>query len=83
MAALASYVNFPGLTADDRRLDDSAPRKGMMRAEAESALGGPVASSERQEGSLTVVTLVFNRRTERITADFVEDVLVRYVTTAR
>ena len=83
MAALASYVNFPGSTADDRRVDDSVPRKGMMRAEAESTLGSPVASSEHQEGSLKVVTLVFNRRNERITADFVEDVLVRYVTTPR
>src|SRR3989442_373038 len=36
MAALASYVNFPESTADDRRLDDRVPRKGMMRAEAES-----------------------------------------------
>ena len=59
------------------------PRKGMMRAEAESTLGAPVTSSEHQEGSLKVVTLVFNRRNERITADFVEDVLVRYVTSSR
>src|SRR5437870_43456 len=77
MAALASYVSFPGFAADDRRdddrrVDDNVPRKGMMRAEAESALGAPVTSSEHQEGSLNVVTLVFTRRTERITADFVE-----------
>ena len=83
MAALASYVNFRALTADDRRLDDSVPRKGMMRVETERALGMPSASSERQEGSLRVVTLVFNRRNEQITADFIEDVLVRYVTTPR
>lgn len=83
MAALAPYVNFSGSTTRARRFDDSVPRKGMMRAEAESMFGSPVISSERQEGSLDVVTLVFNRRSERITADFVEDVLVRYVTTAR
>ena len=80
VAALAPYVNFPG---SGRRLDDSVPRKGMMRAEAESSLGSPVTFSERREGSLTVVTLVFNRRNERITADFVEDVLVRYATMPR
>ena len=83
LAALAPYINFPGLTARARRLGDSVPRKGMMRAEAEGMFGSPITSSERQEGSLDVVTLVFNRRRERITADFVEDVLVRYVTTAR
>jgi len=83
MAALAPYVNFSALTTDDRRVDDSVPRKGMMRAEAEGIFGSPITSSEHQEGSLNVVTLVFNRRGERITADFVEDVLVRYVTTAR
>ena len=86
LAALAPYVTFPTSTrqeADDRRFDDSAPLKGMIRAEAERVLGRPVTSSERQEGSLKVVTLVFNRRDERITADFVEDVLVRYVATPR
>jgi hypothetical protein len=83
MAALGSYVTFSALTADDRQVDDGIPRKGMMRAQAERAFGIPIASSERQEGTLQVTTLVFNRGTERITADFVEDVLVRYVTTAR
>ena len=61
----------------------NVPRKGMMRAEAERTLGSPVRSFERQEGSLTVVTLVFNLRDERIAADFVEDVLIRYVTMPR
>ena len=83
MAALAPYVTFSGLTARARWPDDGVPRKGMMRAEAERVFGRPVTWSERQEGSLDVVTLVFNGRSERITADFVEDVLVRYVTTAR
>jgi len=95
VAALEAYVSFPATissgssgsprsqAADDRRFDDRVPRKGMLRSEAESTLGNPVTVSERQEGSLRVVTLVFNRRDERITADFVEDVLVRYVTTTR
>jgi hypothetical protein len=92
VAALEAYVSFPATLSsgsprpqatDDRRFDDRVPRKGMLRSEAESTLGSPVTVSERQEGSLRVVTLVFNRRDERITADFVEDVLVRYVTTTR
>jgi hypothetical protein len=83
MAALGSYVSFSALPFDDRQVDEPAPRKGMTRRQAEGALGTPITSSERREGTLQVVTLVFNRGTEQITADFVEDVLVRYVTTPR
>jgi hypothetical protein len=86
MAALAPYVRFEKfepLPADDSRRDDGVPRKGMTRIEAERALGIPVTAAERQEGTLRVVTLVFYRRNEQITAEFIDDVLVRYVTTAR
>ena len=49
-------------------------------ADAERELGAPVSSSDRHEGSLLVTTVVFVRGDERITAEFVEDVLVRTFT---
>ncbi len=96
MAALAEYVDFstagaPAFTdvrqdpsaADSRPAGGGFPRKGMTRAEAERELGKAVESSERRDGSFTVVTVVFLRTDLRITADFIEDVLIRYGTTSR
>ena len=73
----------PSFGDDAPPAGDVAPRKGMTRAEAESAFGRPVQTSERREGSVTVTTLVFEGRDQRITADFVEGVLVRYATSSR
>jgi hypothetical protein len=88
MAALAQYVDFGGgaspgdpVAAEDvsaLETDDRTPRKGMTMAEALRQFGKPVDSSNRAEGALTITTLVFERSGERIIADFVEDVLVRY-----
>ena len=50
----------------------------MLRSEAEAVLGTPSDTSERRDGRLLVVTLVFVSGEQRITAQFVEDVLVRY-----
>ena len=92
MAALAEYVDFsPGNggrftpdAADAPRLAiDPAVRKGMLRSEAERVLGTPSDVSERREGSLSVVTLMFVSGDQRITAQFVEDVLVRYTITSK
>ena len=90
MAALEAYVDFlvPEVRAripeaEPSPAGDLMPRKGMTRAEAERTLGQPVTVSERREGSVTVVTLVFDRREQRITADFIEDVLVRYTVTSK
>jgi len=47
------------------------------------AYGTPAESSTRREGSLTVSTLVFVNGDERVTAEFVEDVLVRYSITSK
>ena len=88
MAALAEYVDFGGRT--DARDNASAPpadmtqlRKGMTRAEAERAFGRVVESSERRDGGLAVTTLVFDIGDQRLAADFVEDVLVRYTITSK
>jgi hypothetical protein len=57
---------------------DVMPRKGMSREEAEDAFGRPASVSERREGSVIITTLVFMRGDQKITAEFVEDILVRY-----
>ena len=88
MAALERYVDFsPSFSS--RRRDDrpaaetSLPRKGMTRAEAERAFGRPVQEKQRSEGDLVITTLIFERRDQDITADFVEDVLVRFSISSR
>ena len=88
MAALERYVDFsPSFSS--RRRDDrpaaetSLPRKGMTRAEAERAFGRPVQEKQRSEGDLVITTLIFERRDQDITADFVEDVLVRFSIASR
>jgi len=84
MDALASFVDFRTMNQrGDGPVRDAPgrepPRRGMLRQDAERAFGTPVDSSQRREGELTVVTLVFVRGTDRITAEFVEDVMIRFV----
>jgi hypothetical protein len=92
MAALSNFVDFSGetgarddvrTTVDARTPGDALPRKGMLREDAEREFGRPTDASERREGSLTVVTLVFARPGQRITAEFVDDVLIRYSIASR
>ena len=84
MALLRPYIDFSG----EPRAAEPAPfidgiRKGMLRADVERMLGSPQDSSQRREGVLSVVTLVFVRNGERISAEFVEDVLIRYTISSR
>jgi len=58
--------------------DGSMLRKGMTRGDVESLFGQPVESSQRRSGDLAVTTLVFQTPDQRISVDFVEDLLVRY-----
>lgn len=93
MAALAEYVDFGGRTdvRTDARTDVAPPpagditmvRKGLLRGEAERAFGKPVSSSERREGGIVITTLVFDVGDQRVSAEFVEDVLVRYTITSK
>ena len=92
-AVLAEYVDFgdrdsirtlpPEPPPPPPMPSDSRLRKGMSRAEAERALGFAVESSQRRHGELTVTTLVFLSGDEKISADFVEDVLVRYTISSK
>jgi hypothetical protein len=59
------------------------PGTGVILDEVERAFGAAIESSERHEGSLRVLRMVFVADDRRITADFVEDVLVRYTVTSR
>jgi hypothetical protein len=54
------------------------PRKGMLLAEADAVLGSPAKTSERKEGSLRVQTREYPTPEGRVTAEFVEGVLIRY-----
>jgi hypothetical protein len=79
--ALDGFVEFPRellLAAADGSAPVAGIRKGMTRAEVERTLGRPASAAERHEGRLRVMTLVFEPADRRITADFVEDVLVRF-----
>ena len=82
MTALAEYVDFKGGAAaapvNLPPLEPARVRKGMLRADVEKLYGRPEKSSQKTVGEVTVVTLVFLSGEQRITAEFVEDVLVRY-----
>ena len=94
MAALAEYVDF-GAQAPPRLPaplpapaappsgDLGALRKGMSRADAERAFGRPTEVSQRRDGAMATTTAVFLVGEQRISADFVEDVLVRYTITSK
>jgi len=58
-------------------------RKGMTLAEVEAALGRPDRTTERSEGLLKVLTATYSRDDQRITAEFVEGVLIKYSISSR
>jgi hypothetical protein len=89
MAALSAYVGFETLHAGSIVPEQtSAPRsagrlrKGMLLQEADAMLGPPASATDRKEGTLTVRTREYATPEGRITADFVEGVLVRYTMTS-
>ena len=93
-AALADYVAFDdeapaqvaGLPLTNVPVAPATspgmPRKGMSAQEVEAVLGAPVDSAERKEGRLTVVTRNYRSPSGRMTAEFVEGVLIRYSITS-
>ena len=58
------------------------PHKGMLLQEADALLGTPAKTAERKEGTLRVQTREYATPNGRITADFVEGVLIRYTITS-
>jgi hypothetical protein len=86
MSALAGFVDFPTEDGGGLRppaVSGTAPFKGMLRGSAEQMFGAPIAASSRREGSLTVTTATFERGEQRIIAEFVEDVMIRYSIASR
>ena len=88
VAALAEYVDFtpnprPGYGPPGPPISVDNLRKGLWRGEIERQFGQPAESSERREGTLRVSVLVFVQGNQRITMEFVEDVLIRYSITPR
>lgn len=96
MRALADYVDFT-FAAPDQHIADTPPpetpppaavpvsalQKGMSFADVERLLGKADKTSQRTEGSLTVVTATFARGDQIISADFVEGILVKYSISSR
>jgi hypothetical protein len=78
-AALDKYVDF-GEEPDHPEPPPLALglKKGLSTDEVESMLGEPVRKNDRMEGSLRVNTRTFERGGEKVVAEFVEGVLVRY-----
>lgn len=58
------------------------PRKGMLIQEADRLLGTPTKTTERKEGTLKVQTREYSTPEGRVTAEFVEGVLIRYTVTS-
>ena len=91
MAALSDFIDFsgygrPAASSGDGRAplgSDALPRKGMLRSDVERMFESEPQASDRREGTLVVTTLVFTRGDQRIAAEFVEDVLVRYTISSR
>lgn len=89
MAALSAYVGFETLHAGAITPEQTSTprpagrlRKGMLLQEADAMLGPPASATDRREGTLNVRTREYATPDGRITADFVEGVLVRYTMTS-
>jgi len=89
MRALSEYVDFSPLLAE--RADGPGPqgegrreelRKGLTAQEVDALLGRPEAISQRAEGTLQVSTSMYRTRDRRVTAEFVEGVLIRFTITS-
>ena len=92
MAALGDFVDFGGGQPTFEPPPPPMPpppggvsglRKGMTRMDAERMLGPAAESSQRRQGDLVTTTLVFIVGDEKVTADFIEDVLVKYTISSK
>ena len=82
MAALSEYLDFSPMLGPDPAPRDPARGdellKGLTVDEVDALFGRPESISERKEGTLSVSTSVYRSRDRRITAEFVEGVLIRF-----
>jgi hypothetical protein len=80
MAALADYVDFSGAppeTVASAGTPDNL-KKGMAVDDVDAILGRPESITQRAEGTLTVSTSTYRSRARKVTAEFVEGVLIRF-----
>jgi hypothetical protein len=56
--------------------------KGLMMQDVDALLGSPAKMTNRKEGTLDVQSREYTTSDGRVTADFVEGVLVRYTMTS-
>lgn len=84
MQALGEYVDFSvmsgGQAEPPRGTGDL--RKGLTVEEVDAMLGRPESISTRKEGTLSVSTSSYRSRDRRISAEFVEGVLIRFTITS-
>ena len=82
MAALGQFVDFSQVRSDPPRATalqpGGLPRKGMLLQDVDGLLGPAASVSERKEGTLKVQTREYTTTAGRVTAEFVEGVLIRY-----
>jgi hypothetical protein len=89
MAALADYVDFSdgpaAILAPAPMPANAAPatgrgdlKKGMSVDEVDAIMGRPESITQRAEGTLTVSTSLYRSRDRKVTAEFVEGVLIRF-----
>jgi hypothetical protein len=88
VAALTEYVDFNATTrptqfSAPRPPDLSELRKGMPFDEVEGIFGRASQNSDRREGGLTTTTGIWDLGEQRLTATFVENVLVRWTIASR
>jgi len=57
-------------------------RKGLTVEEVDAILGRPETITQRTEGTLTASTSLYRSRDRRVTAEFVEGVLIRFTITS-
>lgn len=78
--ALGEYLEFPAPRGRGPAGGQDDLRKGLTVEEVDAMLGRPEAISERKEGVLTVSTSIYRSANRRITAEFVEGILIRFST---
>ncbi len=92
MRALAEYVDFSGMLADQATGPGlhgegggrpAALRKGLTVEEVDGLLGRPESISQRMEGSLKVSKSIYVARDQEIEAEFVEGILIRFTARSR
>jgi hypothetical protein len=89
MRALAEYVDFSPMQRGgetEPAPPDEAPkgelRKGLTMDEVDDMLGRPESITQRNEGTLKVSTSTYTTHDRRISAEFVEGVLIRFTITS-